>query len=1143
MGIKNAIMRAADKAGNAVATVSVLSSSQLDEVDKKRTAYLSEKPNPADEQAVELTNRLLATAAVELHNAYLPQLRNVYAPIDPSIEYPTGFNGGNNIRFMNITKWIVDPSEDSLEKLVNVYDVLSDEECNIALVFNRTSASTEVFLAVVNSDNARDNIDADNFSRRMSDALRGNFPGSEVGPANRGPIPCLDNRRSSSVAAVSNIPAEKNEKFVTQTIEKVLDGIVPGRLSEDYTIVLLATPIHDIESRKLRLAELHSLLTPYASWTTNYTYHQNDSIGSSATIGINAGVSAGRQVGSNQAVAQNYNETDSTNESTSESSNESVTDSSTSTESITDTVADGRNESSSGGVDLGVSASHTEGSSHSTSTTTGTSSSTGKAISNSLGKAVTSGVGKAVSKGASVTSGVSQAVNLGANFGGSFARSSTVTATIGADEGITQTFKNYSIQHALEILELQMKRYDLASALGMWDFCAYVLSEDHNVANNVAHTYLALTQGKESYMSQAAVNLWRGDLGEQSADAAAICSYLRDLRHPVFALSPALLDQHPSFSVYPATVDATAGLSGKELAYSLNFPKKSVPGLPVIECASFGRNVSTFDGTQPQQGLCIGKVFHMHREERIRTFLSKDSLASHTFVTGSTGAGKTNTVCRILDQALDQQVNFLVIEPAKGEYKDVYGGREDVNVFGTNPEFTPLLRINPFSFPSGIHVLEHLDRLVEIFNVCWPMYAAMPAVLKDAVSRSYEDCGWDLAASDNPYGADLFPCFADVARNVREILDSSEYDAENKGAYKGSLLTRLNSLTNGLNGMMLSSNEVDASVLFDANTVIDLSRIGSAETKSLLMGLLVLKLQEHRMAEKKGMNQPLRHLTVLEEAHNLLKRSSSDQGSESGNLAGKSVEMISNAIAEMRTYGEGFIIADQAPGLLDMAAIRNTNTKIIHRLPDLSDRELAGRAANLNDQQIVELARLPKGVAAIYQNDWVEPVLCKIAKAEDGEHFTYSRPIDDVASNQSDDALAVARMLAYGISIGTKTELHSIRERLDRLHIGASTKVSILRTVQNPPNEPHMTKLAPIMSALFPDVVKTVERELKSSNEAEQLTRAAEAALGASINREIDSHTRRVIIQGIMTDILYLQMQDSKSYDDWHNWNENREVS
>ena len=28
----------------------------------------------------------------------------------------------------------------------------------------------------------------------------------------------------------------------------------------------------------------------------------------------------------------------------------------------------------------------------------------------------------------------------------------------------------------------------------------------------------------------------------------------------------------------------------------------------------------------------------------------------------------------------------------------------------------PLLKINPFSFPDDIHVLEHIDRLIEIFN-------------------------------------------------------------------------------------------------------------------------------------------------------------------------------------------------------------------------------------------------------------------------------------------------------------------------------------------------------------------------------------------------------------------------------------------
>lgn len=1136
MGIKSAIVHAADKAGNAVAKVSSLSSEQLEQVEKKREAYLSQKPDPTDATATELTNRLLATAAVEIHGAYLSQLRNVYCPVNPAVEYPDGFNDEFNIRYMDIAKWVVDPNEDSLEKLVNVYDVLADEACNIALVFNRTSTSTNVYLAVVDTDNASDNIDVDNFTRRVSDALKGNFPGSEVGAPQRGALPCLERNRSYSVATVSNIPTEKNDKFATQTIEKLLDGIAPKSHAEEYIIVLLATPAHDIRERKLRLAELHSLLTPYASWTTNYTYHQSDSIGSSATIGVNAGVSAGRQAGTNQAVANNYNETDSTNSSQTDSTNRGTSQTETTTESITDTESSETSESSQGGVNVKIiNANHTEGSSNSTSVAKGTTDAVGKSVSNSLGKAVTSGIGKAVSKGTSVTSGVSKAVNLGANFGGSFARSSTVTATLGNDEGITQTFKNFTIQHALEILEAQMKRLDLASALGMWDFCAYVLSEDHNVANNVAHTYLALTQGKESFMSQAAVSLWRGDLGENSEDAKAICTYLKDLRHPIFALSPALLDRHPSFSVYPASVTATTALSGKELAYSLNFPKKSVPGLPVIECAAFGRNVSTFDGTQPTSGLKLGKIFHMHKEEPVRVLLQKDSLTSHVFVTGSTGAGKTNTVCRILDEASDQDVKFLMVEPAKGEYKNVYGGRNDVHVFGTNPTVTPLLRINPFSFPEGIHVLEHLDRLVEIFNVCWPMYAAMPAVLKDAVSRSYEDCGWDLTASENPYGSNLYPTFVDVARNVRTILDESEYDAENKGAYKGSLLTRLNSLTNGLNGMILTPKEVDDDTLFDGNAIVDLSRVGSDETKSLLMGLIVLKLQEHRMANSTGTNQPLRHLTVLEEAHNLLKRTSTEQNNEGGNLLGKSVEMISNAIAEMRTYGEGFVIADQAPGLLDMAAIRNTNTKIIHRLPDLSDRELAGRAANLNDQQIIELARLPKGVAAVYQNDWVEPVLCKVTKADDGEPLIYEQAAPTVPADNANAAASIARALIACAPVKDPAALRDIREALDRLDITASTAVSILRTLQDPPIDPHMTELAPFMSALFPSVKEAAEAAIKRSEDARQWTAAAESELKSRVDAMMGDTVRRAIIQGVITDILYLNETDETKFTDWYN--------
>ena len=228
-------------------------------------------------------------------------------------------------------------------------------------------------------------------------------------------------------------------------------------------------------------------------------------------------------------------------------------------------------------------------------------------------------------------------------------------------------------------------------------------------------------------------------------------------------------------------------------------------------------------------------------------------------------------------------------------------------------------------------------------------------------------------------------------------MDSSLYSADTKSDYAGALITRVRSLTNGINGQIFcSGNELSSDELFGCDVIVDLSRVGGSETKSLLMGILVMKLQEYRM-ELDAMNEDLIHVTVLEEAHNLLRRTSISQFQESANLQGKSVEMITNSIAEMRTYGEGFIIADQSPELLDEAVIRNTNTKIVLRLPNKTDRELVGTSMALNDDQIVELAKLPFGVAAVYQNDWIEAVLCLFEKYTCKSSYSYT-PVDTSAA-------------------------------------------------------------------------------------------------------------------------------------------------
>ncbi len=1222
MGIKNLIAKAGGRAADKVAKLAVLSPEQLKAVQERREEYLSEAPSPDDEAAEELTSRLLAASSVEIFNEYLQHLQDMYVPIKREAEYGTEFRANYNIRYFEITKWVTNNKENSLEKLVNVYEVLSNEPCNIALIFRRTCDGTHAYLAVTNTNNAADNVDVENYKIRLMDAIRGNFPGAEFGKKDGvGILPFLDNDIPYSVACASNIASEKSEKFLNQTIEKLLDGIVPDSVEKEYTIILMATPIDDVENRKIHLSELYSGLAPYSAWETNFTFTASDAVTSSATFGVNVGASAGIQQGQTQSTGTSQGITDNTSKTETDNTSKTDTDGTTSGETDTEgsstTDTEGETKTSSTGTSEGGSSSdaksetatHTDGTStnssnsqqanadkhlgqrivdtvknkvvgdedgvlSSTTEGTGTSASdalsnmeshtdtstwgktaseslaknvarsvasttskavtntVSKTVANTVGKSVANTLGRAVSNTVSSTSGLYKGVNLGANVGANFARASNVTATVGKNEGIVQHFTNYNIKHLLENLELQMKRYEQSTALGMWDFAAYVISEDQNTANNVAYSYLALTQGEESYVSQTAVSVWRGDMGERSDDAKEICSYLRELRHPLFGLDPNMSEEIPITNVYPPIVSPTTSLSGKELAYALNFPQKSVTGLPVINCTEFGRDVVSYDlSGNEEPRINLGKVFHMNHVENMDVNISLKSLASHVFVTGSTGSGKSNTVYKLIGEAENNDVKFMVIEPAKGEYKTVFGNDKNVQVYGTNPQKSELLRINPFSFENGIHIYEHMDRLVEIFNVCWPMYAAMPAVLKKAIEKAYEDCGWDLINSENEYGESLYPTFSDVARNIKTIIDSSDYDTENKGAYKGSLLTRLESLANGINGLVFTTEEIPSEKLFDENVIIDLSRVGSNETKSLIMGMMVLKLQEYRMSKATKINDSLKHITVLEEAHNILKRTSTEQPSEGGNLVGKSVEMISNAIAEMRTYGEGFIIVDQAPGLVDMSAIRNTNTKIILRLPDQTDRELVGKAANLNEDQIKEIAKLPCGVGAVYQNEWIQPILCKVSKIDTDEaRYEYVPTNRETTICEMEDRIQIAELLSKGMSLGREVELSDISDKLDAMHISAYEKVLVLKLLKNPPKEPNMVKLAPVMNALFPEITKKIKTAYTNETDESEWTREANEIL---IKRNVEDQVRRDIIQGAITYYMINETNNRASLEDW----------
>ena len=864
----------------------------------------------------------------------------------------------DNVRFFKITEMVYEKDELATYKFASVFNALSITDSAVFIIINSDGVKTDFYMGVRSLDKYRT---ISSLKNTVENAMKGQFPGIKTFDdyTVEDMEAILDKIKAKSISAVSCVANNKaHEQTSNQAFVQGLEKLVLSMQGEKYTGIIIANGTSQAQLRELRKGyeTVYTQLSAFATTQVNYTSNNSFNYSVAETKGNSHA----------KTHTDNRSETRTENKTQGSSVSHSV-----SQENVAGKTIKGVASAASllgaalapvtGGVSLAVGG-----------VVSGGLGMLGSAISKNVSDSTSSN--ESISQGFSSVMGSSDGITDTVNYG----ISKTEGYTKGISEGMTLTLHDKSIEDMLERINKQLKRIDEFESLGMYECAAYFLSDDQYAAEVAASTYKALMRGENSGVEIAAINSW-GQF--QSEKTAMLAQYVKNFIHPVFKYNgPA-----GNIEVTPCSL-----VSGNELAIHMGLPRRSVCGLPVIEHTDFGKEIVTYDGAKCSTGINLGKIFNMGSSGNSKVSLNVNSLAMHTFVTGSTGSGKSNTVYEIIRQLDNFGVNYMVIEPAKGEYKNIFGMHPGVQVYGTNPQYTDLLRINPFKFPKGIHILEHIDRLIEIFNVCWPMYAAMPAVLKDAVLQAYESCGWDLAESQNKYSSDLFPTFADLLNELVAVIQSSAYSEEVKSNYTGSLVTRIKSLTNGLNGQIFAANEINNSELFDRKVIVDISRVGSTETKSLIMGILIMRLSEHRMSFSEEMNSPLRHITVLEEAHNILKRTSTEQSPEGSNVAGKSVEMISNAIAEMRTYGEGFIIADQSPSAVDISAIRNTNTKIIMRLPDEQDRHLAGKSAGLKDDQLDEITKLPKGVAVVYQNDWLEPVLCKIEKFK-GEERPYKK--------------------------------------------------------------------------------------------------------------------------------------------------------
>lgn len=397
----------------------------------------------------------------------------------------------------------------------------------------------------------------------------------------------------------------------------------------------------------------------------------------------------------------------------------------------------------------------------------------------------------------------------------------------------------------------------------------------------------------------------------------------------------------------------------------ISFPTVSFWGFERMKNSYYNLNIAHNDTDIP-----FAKLMQYDEEISASLCLPKKEMNRHTFICGMTGSGKTNTVHHLLSAIGD--FPYLVIEPVKGEYHSLPG----VKTYTMTAGSSKALCLNPFWFPSGSSLQYHIDYLKQIISSAFDLYAAMPNILEQSLILAYQHSGWDFIQNKNRFASELpesmlYPTFSDLCQEVAAYIDNADFGDELKGNYRGALLSRLQSFTSGPKGMLLNTScHLPCDELNEKKVVISLDSLADDADKSIVMGVIIAQYYEYLKMKCTGSTKKeLQHLVVMEEAHHLFAGdtapSPSSEGGSGQSSSQKLVKTLNNMLAEIRAYGEGFIIVDQSPSALHPSVVKNTGVKIAHRIDYGEDIE-AMQTALLLDKEDRELATLRPGQALVH---------------------------------------------------------------------------------------------------------------------------------------------------------------------------------
>lgn len=640
------------------------------------------------------------------------------------------------------------------------------------------------------------------------------------------------------------------------------------------------------------------------------------------------------------------------------------------------------NETSSKGKSTNRSSSHSE----ETSSQDGRSSEKTTNISRQKGSNGTESGGENTSKQHSSTHGISDQTSTGTSENVSKSNGMSDCKTFSFEEGRKQA--QDWMAYADETL---LPRLDYGKGKGLFIVCMTLFTNDFLTLRKLENTVTSLFSGEKGNKVPLAVSRVRH--GEK------LESDLRNLQIPIGCfksqISAAEILMRSSLAQYVTKERGYLGnwMSVKELGIIAGLPRKEVVGLNLCEEIDFGLNYD--DSNIPKEDkLQIGSLVHSGIvNDNIKVSLSKEALNKHIFVCGVTGCGKTTTCMGLLKKS---KMPFLVIEPAKTEYRILTNGDSDVLVFTLGRDDVAPFRFNPLEFLPNETISSHVDMVKASIEAAFEMEAAIPQIIEAALYKSYQDYGWDILSSknsiyDDPFrdGVYAFPTLSDLIRNTEIVVEEQGFDVRLKNDYIGSIKARLQGLIIGSKGAMLNTpRSIDFTDLVHKKVILELEEIKSGTEKSLIMGFVLSTLCEAIKYEF-SKDKDFRHITLVEEAHRLLSKYIPGDSLSKKN----GVETFSDMLAEVRKYGEGLIIADQIPQKMAPDVLKNTNTKIVHKIFAQDDKEAIGNTMALTDEQKSYLSTLVPGRAVVFSQGWEKSILVQIDQEKDttGEYADIKR--------------------------------------------------------------------------------------------------------------------------------------------------------